>query len=800
MNTSRLTQKSQEALQEAQSQALRRQHGEVDGEHLLLALLEQPEGVLPRILRRIEGAEQSLRQALEHEMDRRPRVTGAEVYATQRLQKVLLKAEEEAAGLNDEYVSAEHLALALIAEGQDTASSGALDRAGITRDRFLQALSVVRGSQRVQSATPEAVYEALEKYGTDLVASARADKLDPVIGRDEEIRRVVRILSRKTKNNPVLIGEPGVGKTAIVEGLAQRIVRGDVPEWLRDRAVFALNMGALMAGAKYRGEFEERLKTVLDEIRNSEGRILLFIDELHTIVGAGKTEGSADAGNMLKPMLARGELHCIGATTLDEHRNYIEKDAALERRFQPVLVDAPTLKKEKDQASAARLEELRKELVDLKGQAGALRAQWEAEKATLGGERALREQIEKVRRDIAAAERDYDLNRAAELKHGTLPELERQLHESEERRRTESGVAELGAATPSPREGSISAACSDATPRLLREEVSEAEVAEIVARWTGIPVQRLVEGERDKLVRLDEMLQRRVVGQDEAVGLIADAVIRARTGIKDPQRPIGSFLFLGPTGVGKTELAKVLAQALFDSEDSMVRIDMSEYMERHAVSRLVGAPPGYVGYEEGGQLTEAVRRKPYAVVLFDEIEKAHPDVFNALLQVLDDGRLTDAQSRTVDFKNTVVIMTSNIGSPHLLDGLTEVARDRVMGELRAHFRPEFLNRVDEIVLFRPLALAEIEQIVGLFCEQLRQRLAERGLALEIAPVAVAHIARAGFDPVFGARPLKRFLQRELETRIARAQIAGEIAAGSTLRVELDGDELAVRVGPAAVAA
>ncbi|MCY3679856.1 MAG: AAA family ATPase, partial [Gemmatimonadetes bacterium] len=712
----------------------------------------------------------------------------------------------------------------------------------------------VRGNQSVTSANTEVAYEALGKYGIDLVAEARAGKLDPVIGRDEEIRRVIRILSRKTKNNPVLIGEPGVGKTAIIEGLAQRIVRGDVPEWLKDRSVFSLDMGALMAGAKYRGEFEERLKAVLNEIKQSDGHILLFIDEVHTIVGAGKTEGSTDAGNMLKPMLARGELHCIGATTLDEHRQYLEKDAALERRFQPVMVDAPSvedsisilrglrerfeihhgvgiqdnalvnavvlsdryisdrflpdkaidlvdeacamvrteidsmpseldavtrrvmqfeieeaaLKKEKDKSSRERLQTLQKELADLRDQADAMRVQWENEKQELDGVRTLREEIEQTKREIEEAERQYNLNRAAELKHGTLPDLERQLKIAEDSQTVDN--------------------------RLLREEVTEEEIAEIASRWTGIPVMRLVEGEREKLLRLDDILHERVVGQDEAVSLVADAVIRARAGIKDPRRPIGSFIFLGPSGVGKTELARTLSEALFDSEDSMIRIDMSEYMEKHAVSRLIGAPPGYIGYDEGGQLTEAVRRKPYSVILFDEIEKAHSDVFNILLQLLDDGRLTDAQGHVVDFKNTVVIMTSNIGSPYLLEGVTddgeirESARDVVMAELRQQFRPEFLNRIDDVVLFKPLLLSEITRIVDLLIVDLRNRLSDRQIGLTLSEDAKGFIARKGFDPVFGARPLKRFLQHELETRIGRALISGDISDGAQIEVDVaDGD-------------
>jgi ATP-dependent Clp protease ATP-binding subunit ClpB len=867
MDLNTFTQKSQEAIQQAQTKALRYGHVEVDGEHVLLALLEQSDGLIPRLLSRMEVAVAALRTAVEQELARRPRTSGpgteaGKVYVTQRLQQLALKAADEAKRLKDEYVSVEHLFLSLIDEGRSTAAGRLLQQFDVTRDAFLAALTAVRGHQRVTSATPETAYEALEKYGVDLVAQAQQGKLDPVIGRDTEIRRVVRILSRKTKNNPVLIGEPGVGKTAIVEGLAQRIVRGDVPEWLKDRSLFALDMGALLAGAKYRGEFEERLKAVLNEIKQSEGRILLFIDELHNIVGAGRAEGSPDAGNMLKPMLARGELHCIGATTLDEYRKYIEKDAALERRFQPVLVDAPSvedtisilrglkeryevhhgvriqdnalvgsavlsnryisdrflpdkaidlvdeacamvrteidsmpaeldaitrrimqleieeaaLKKETDKASQDRLEHLRQELADLQAQADTMRAQWEGEKAVIGVVRGLRETIEQVRRDIEQAEREYDLNRAAELRHGKLPELERRLHAEEERLTKEQGGN-----------------------RLLREEVTEDEIAEIVSRWTGIPVTRLVEGEREKLLRLDEILHRRVVGQDEAVQLVADAVIRARAGIKDPRRPIGSFIFLGPTGVGKTELAKTLAEALFDTEDNMVRIDMSEYMERHTVSRLIGAPPGYVGYEEGGQLTEAVRRKPYSVILFDEIEKAHHDVFNVLLQILDDGRVTDAQGRTVDFKNTVIIMTSNIGSPHLLEGVTatgeisEAARAAVLREMRQHFRPEFLNRVDDIVLFKALTLEEITRIVDLLTGELRKRLAERDITVELSEAARTFIARKGFDPVYGARPLRRYLQHELETRIGRSLVAGNVRDGATITIDVDADELAVSI-------
>ncbi|MCG3197935.1 MAG: Chaperone protein ClpB [bacterium] len=866
MDLNRLTQKSQEALQAAQALAIRFGHIEVDGEHLLLALLEQPEGLIPRLLAKMDIAAPKFREALEAELGKRPRMSGpgvepGKVYVTQRLNRLLLAAEKEAQRLRDEYVSVEHLMLALLDEGSGAPSERIFKQFGVDRNRFLQALTDIRGNQRVQSANPEATYEALQRYGRDLTQESRLGKLDPVIGRDSEIRRVIRILSRKTKNNPVLIGEPGVGKTAIVEGLAHRIVRGDVPEGLKDKSVFSLDLGALVAGAKYRGEFEERLKAVLQEIKQSDGRILLFIDELHTIVGAGKAEGAMDAGNMLKPMLARGELHCIGATTLDEYREHVEKDAALERRFQPVLVEEPgvedtvsilrglreryevhhgvriqdnalvaaavlshryisdrflpdkaidlvdeacatirteidsmpaeldeitrrvmqleieeaALKKEKDKASIERLETLRKELADLKAKADSMRAQWEHEKQSINRVRALREQIEAVRHEIEQAERAYDLNRAAELKHGKLPELVAKLAEAE-RAFTEK---QTGA-------------------RLLREEVTEDEIARIVSRWTGIPVTRLVEGEREKLLKLDEALHRRVVGQEEAVTLVADAVIRARAGIKDPRRPIGSFIFLGPTGVGKTELAKALAEALFDSEENIVRIDMSEYMERHTVSRLIGAPPGYIGYEEGGQLTEAVRRKPYSVILFDEIEKAHHDVFNVLLQILDDGRVTDSQGRTVDFKNTVIILTSNIGSHHLLEGIgpdgqiSEAARKAVMGELRRGFRPEFLNRIDDIVLFRPLSKAEIERIVELLIADLRKRLADRRITFALSEQARGFIADKGYDPVYGARPLKRFLQREVETRVGRALVAGEILDGAVITLDVGPEGLLVK--------
>jgi len=904
MDFNKLTQMSRQAITEAQSLARRHSHSEVETWHLLAALLAQEGGIVPGLLEKLNITPSALSLALTRELDRLPKVSGSvdtsRVYVTQAFNEVLTRAEAETAALKDDYTSVEHLFLALIEVGKPEPLKTLLKSFGLTRDAILRVLREVRGAQRVTTDNPEATYQSLEKYGIDLVAHARKGKMDPVIGRDEEIRRTIRILSRKTKNNPVLIGEPGVGKTAIVEGLAQRILRGDVPEGLKDKTVFALDMGALVAGAKYRGEFEERLKAVLSEIKQADGRIILFIDELHTIVGAGKVDGAMDAGNLLKPMLARGELHCIGATTLDEYRKHIEKDAALERRFQPVLVEQPTpedaisilrglrerfelhhgvriqdnalvsavllshryiadrflpdkaidlvdeacaavrtemdsmpqeldelsrralrlqieeaaLAKEKDEASKARLATLRKELAETRAQADALRLQWEKEKSAVDKTRKLREQLDAARLEMEQAERAYDLNRVAELRHGTIPQLEAALKNAQTRA---GGLEEASSlqsdataerATSSDKLGPDAETASDTdTPEktapkprstLFREEVSEEEIAEVVAKWTGVPVTRLVEGERDKLLRLEEVLHERVIGQDEAVTLVTEAILRARSGIKDPRRPVGSFLFLGPTGVGKTELAKTLAETLFDSEAAIVRIDMSEYMEKHSVARLIGAPPGYVGYDEGGQLTEAVRRKAYAVVLFDEIEKAHPDVFNVLLQILDDGRITDSQGRTVDFKNTLIIMTSNLGSRYLLEGVSEGGeipesiRESVMSELRASFRPEFLNRIDETILFKPLNLDEITQIVDLLLADLNGRLADRRVRVDLDSKAREWAAEKGYDPVFGARPLKRFLQRQLETRLARALIAGEIPENTTVSFSVENDRLTMQ--------
>ncbi len=856
MDINRFTEKVQSALQAAQSFATRESHQQLDVEHLMMALLEQPEGLAPAILLKTGIALDRVAERIDAEIRKMPKVSSTsgaanQIYITGRLNTLIAKAEEEARKLKDDFVSVEHLLLAAIGEAGATGSI--LRESGLDREKLMQAIREVRGSQRVTTQNPEGTYQSLEKYGRDLTEQARGGKLDPVIGRDEEIRRVMQVLSRRTKNNPVLIGEPGVGKTAIAEGLAQRIVRGDVPDGLKDKKVVALDMGALIAGAKFRGEFEERLKAVLKEVQDAQGEIVLFIDELHTVVGAGKAEGSMDAGNLLKPMLARGELHCIGATTLNEYRKYIEKDAALERRFQPVLVEEPSvedtisilrglreryelhhgvrikdtalvaaavlsnryiadrflpdkaidlvdeagaklrteidsmpseldeihrrvmqleiereaLRKESDEASRDRLEKLERELANLKANRDALQARWQNEKKSVQKLRDLREQVEQTKVDIGRAEREYDLNRAAELKYGRLTQLDREMNEASE------ALARL-----------------QDESSLLKEEVSEEDIAKVVSRWTGVPITKLLQGEADKLLHLEFELHQRVVGQDEAVRAVAEAVMRARSGLNDPNRPIGSFIFLGPTGVGKTELARALAQSLFDDERAMVRIDMSEYQERHTVARLVGAPPGYVGYDEGGQLTEAVRRRPYAVILFDEIEKAHHDVFNVLLQVLDDGRLTDGQGRTVDFRNTLIIMTSNIGSARILDfkGSTDTRdyermKEGVLEEMRNFFRPEFLNRVDETVVFHSLGIEDLKRIVYIQLERLRARLAERQLEIEITPEALEFLSQEGFDPSYGARPLKRAIQREIETPLAKRLLAGEIHDGRRIYID-----------------